>query len=266
VAYVKAKAKKREKAERTGIDSLYEKAVEYCYRTGRFGKGGLREEFKIGDTRAKRLLQLMKLAKLIPPAGSRRPRMVVPKEARRRIPAVTPPKSVIVQTPVPAVDPEPSSSGASEPPAESYIRGRAAAKETLKWGGVVAVGEVPENIADFAELTIREVVERFGTDTRFADYLKSLKELEAITALRLKNARTEGALVSRELVKATVLEPVDAAHVQLLTDGARTIAVRASAMYGAGATVEELEDFISKRIGSFIKPVKARIRRALGQA
>ena len=87
--------------------------------------------------------------------------------------------------------------------------------------------------------------------------------IEDINEKRLKNAQTKGELVSRELVKLGVIDPIDAAHIKLLTDGAKTIARRVTAMHDAGRPLDDVEKFVKNQITSFIRPIKAKVARAL---
>ena len=143
--------------------------------------------------------------------------------------------------------------------------GAGAAKETRKRRSAYNIdpADVPDNMQQFADMTIREVVTKFGTDYRMVDYLRALKEIETIDANRVKNAKARGELVHRDLIVKGVLEPIDSAHRKMLTDGAKTIARRSVAMIGAGKDADELEKFIAEQITSFIKPAKAKIKRAL---
>lgn len=144
-------------------------------------------------------------------------------------------------------------------------RGAAGAKESRKRLSLYNIdpADVPDNMQEFADMTIREVVTKFGTDYRMVDYLRALKEIETIDANRVKNAKARGELVHRDLIVKGVLEPIDSAHRKMLTDGAKTIARRSVAMIGAGKDADELEKFIAEQVTSFIKPAKAKIKRAL---
>ena len=139
------------------------------------------------------------------------------------------------------------------------------AKSQSKKAGVYEEGSftVPEYIGDLSDMTLRDLIMQFGTDVRFVDWLKATKEIEMINEKRLKNAESEGTLVSRHLVKVGILEPLDSAHIKLLTDGVKTIARRSVAMHDAGRDLSEIEDFVSDQISSFIRPVKAKVKRAL---
>lgn len=164
--------------------------------------------------------------------------------------------------------------GGEELPYDEYMeqleaapkqRGAGAAKESRKRVSQYNIdpADVPDNMQDFADMTIREVVVRFGTDYRMVDYLRALKEIETIDANRVKNAKARGELVHKDLITRGVLEPIDSAHRKMLTDGAKTIARRAVAMIGAGRDSDELEKFIAEQLSSFIRPAKAIIKRAL---
>lgn len=146
-----------------------------------------------------------------------------------------------------------------------HVRGHAAKKEKAKSESRDdnMPSEVPENIQQFVEMPLGEIIHKFGTDTRFVDWLKATQIIEVIEEKRLKNAVTHGKLVSRERIKAGVIDQVNAAHQKLLTDGARTIARRATAMHGAKRDLADIEKFVSDQIASFIKPMKAKVSKAL---
>jgi len=128
--------------------------------------------------------------------------------------------------------------------------------------GGPAPHELPEHIAQYADLTLRQIIDKFGTDYAFLDYLRALKEIEVVNEKRIKNAKAEGELVSRELVKRGIIDPIDSALTNLLTDGAKTIAKRATAMHDAGKDIAEVEAFIKDTISSHVRPMKAKVTRA----
>jgi len=123
--------------------------------------------------------------------------------------------------------------------------------------------DIPDDIRDFLGMTLRELVALFGTDVRFCDWLKATKDIEHINEKRLKNAKTQGELVARDLVKIGIIDPIEGAHVRLLSNGTKTIALRLSAMVKAGRDLPELEEFVVDQIASFIRPVKDQVRRLL---
>lgn len=125
------------------------------------------------------------------------------------------------------------------------------------------IKDLPEDIQKLAHLSLSELVKIFGTDTCFIDWLNARKTIEIVHEKRIKNAAIENTLVSRELMKRGVIEPIEQAHVKLLTDGAKTISKRIFSMIEAGRTVEECEAYVRDQVSGFIRPLKAKIRRTM---
>ena len=232
VLYLREKALRQTEPAVTGLDPLYEPAVTFCQKTGSYTIAGLQRELKISFGRAKAIIGVMA-------ASGLRGRESTEQPARPNTPAIS-----------------------------AHVRGTAAAKETKKRAPPDPVGmlEIPEDIQSLADMTLRELIEKFGTDIRFVDWLNATQKIEAINEKRLKNAATEGELVSRKLVRTGIVEPIDACHIRLLTDGAKTIARRATAMHAAEKSLEEIEKFVKDQLTSFIRPVKAKVARALKNA
>ena len=115
-------------------------------------------------------------------------------------------------------------------------------------------------------MTLRELLERFGTDTAFVDWLSATQKIEAINEKRLKNAQTKGTLISRDLVKVGVIDTFNSAHLRLLKDGAKSIAAGVISKNSSGAELSEVEAYVSDILGSFIKPIKNKIARVLKNA
>ena len=110
-----------------------------------------------------------------------------------------------------------------------------------------------EDIRDILKLTLSEIVRLYGTKNEFMDWIKSTKDIERIHELRLKNAREEKVLISRDIIKKGVVEPFDRAHNLLLSDGVKTITTRLTLMINAGRTKEDCEKFVTKQISNHIK-------------
>lgn len=135
--------------------------------------------------------------------------------------------------------------------------GGAAKKEQIKQA------DLDEDIRLYAHLSLNELIEIFGTDVGFVDWLKATKQIEDIMSMRLKNATSKQELISKNLVKSGILDPIELAHVQLLTDGAKTIAKRVCAMNQAERSLTDCEKFVSDQISSFLRPMKSKITKAL---
>ena len=220
----------------TGIDELYEAAIAVCRDNQRYTVSNISRGLKIGVARAKKIFAMMQAAGTDKPA-----------------PAPPPPPGATT-------------------PATPVVSGQGKKNHTKKSAALANINEgtvihdIPEDIKNFADMTLRELIQRFGTDIAFLDWLKAVKEIENINEKRLKNAQTRGELVSITLVKTGVIEHFEIAFNKLLTDGAKTIARRITAMNGAGKSVEDCEAFVADQVSSFIKPAKAKIARALRNA
>ena len=123
-----------------------------------------------------------------------------------------------------------------------------------------------DEIKNVLHLTLAEIVERHGTSGQFKTWVDAKKIIVDIQTRIVKLAQLEGVLVSRDLIKVGVIDPIDAAHRKLLTDGAKTIARRVTAMNSGGRSLEDCEDFVKDQISSFIRPMKAKVARSLKSA
>lgn len=239
--YLHEKTAPRPEGLPNGIDPLFQTVADWCAGPGTWSQRAVQREFHIGRDRVTALFQVLRAAGLVPDAP------------------IKP-----VETPRAVVKPAP------ELPA--YRRGHQAAADKRKadaWehaGQDDGLVDIPQDIQMFADMTLRELVERFGTDVRFSDWLSATQKIEAINEKRLKNAETEGRLVSRALVKSAVVDPIDAVFVRMLTDGASTIASRCQAMAKAGSDLTEIRAMVEDQLGAFIRPAKVKISGALRDA
>lgn len=120
----------------------------------------------------------------------------------------------------------------------------------------------PEDLQELAAV-LMPLVERFGTDQAFKYWLDALKEIELIREKRLKNAETEGRLISRELIKTHIFGAIEAANKRLLADSPRSIATQVMTLTRAGASFEEAERVVREAIAAQLKPVKTTAARNL---
>ncbi len=109
----------------------------------------------------------------------------------------------------------------------------------------------------YLNMTLRGAVATFGRHPAFSDFLRATKLIEDINEKRLKNKKTMGELVSRDLIKTGIIDPINKMADLLLTDGAKTMARRTTEMNSAGRTLEEIEKFIVDQISSHIKQIKS---------
>jgi hypothetical protein len=234
IEYLENKELAQTNSTHDGVDPLYEKAVLICNQESCYKKSFIQRNLHIGYKRACKILNMMHDNELVP--QSKEP-------LKTRKPAKSP-----VEKP----------------------RGQAAVKEAKKQQimpeKIEGTMDIPKDIQEFADYTLRNLIERFGTDTRFVDWLTAIQKIEAINEKRLKNAETEGKLISRRLVLAGVIDPINSAHLKMLKDGSKTIAAGAISKHSAGAELSEIETYVTEIMSSLIKPVKNKITRALKNA
>lgn len=246
--YLRERTTPRPEGLPDGIDPLFQQVSEWCAANSDWTYRGIQTQFRIGRVRTASLLAIMRAAGLVPDPVAKAP--------------AEPP--VVVKPAAPK-------------PMQAVRRGHQAARDKLKaeaWASAPppdappadGLVEIPSDIQQFADMTLRELVERFGTDVRFSDWLSATQKIELINEKRLKNAETEGRLVSRELVRIAILERIDAVFVRMLTDGAKTIAATAHAMTKAGSDVIEVRQMVEERLESIIRPAKVKMTEALRNA
>lgn len=131
------------------------------------------------------------------------------------------------------------------------------------WSDSGSLLEIPNDIEELADLTLRQLIDKFGTDVRFHDWLKAIKEIEMVNEKRIKNAQNQGRLVSRQLVETGVIDVINAAHLRLMVDGAKTITAAVLSKHQAGISEQDIEAYVSDTVGSFIRPIKAKVQRNL---
>jgi len=238
-AYLAQQIPREDVAE--GIDSRYDDAVALCRVLGRVSVRALEMNLRISRSRCQRL------AAVIEAAGVMNVDAPSPDVARVAEPIAEPVKNRAKPAPKAraVVPPRPS---APPPPAFAVDHGLDDAPED----GITP----PDDITSLAHLTLQQLVDRFGTASRFEKWLSAVQKIEAIHEKRLSNAETQGGLISKKLVKSAVLDVIDGVFTRLLTDGCQTVATRAHALALAGGDVGEIRDMIEDTMQSFIKPAK----------
>lgn len=228
--YLQNKTAPRPQEPAPGVDSLFEAAIELCTEHDRWTASGIQRLLRVGYNRALKIRAQLQAAGHIPPDS----------------PAVGP-----TGTSKPPAPPKP-------PAPRKHGKGRKSS-----WGDDNELVEIPDDVEGLADLTLRELIEKFGTGYRFLDWLKALKEIEAVNEKRIKNAQSMGKLISRQVVEVGVIDQFNAAHVRLMTDGAKAITAAVLAKHQAGIGEQDIEAYVSDVVGSFIRPVKSKIERSL---
>lgn len=247
VEYLKNRERAMTPAAAPGLDPLYDEAVQFCAANNLFTAAGLARGIRVGPDRAKRILDTMRAAGLVPEKDA--PKVKLTSEDA---PPVIMDRSVATRLGLIGNKP----------------RGQAAVREAKKQSGVTAPAaeDLPDDIREFADYTLRQLVDQFGTDVAFLDWLKATKAIEDIHEKRLKNAEKAGELISRTLVSEGLIATIDGAFTRMLTDGAKTIAVRAHSLVTTGADATAVEDLVSKQLTTFIRPTKSKLARVLSNA
>lgn len=229
----RAYLKKHAPAPTPKRDELFDKAVEFCETSGKWTANAIKHGLMVGATRATKIMRQIHEAGKVPEQPGQK------YEDDRKPPAKTP-----------------------------HVRGTAAKRAQAiaeDIGDLEPEPMIPEQISKYADMSLREIIEKFGTAPRFKDWLGAMKEIGVIEDRNLKIAETKGRLVSRDLVQRHIVGEIDAAHIKLLRDGSKTIAVRVAAMVGSGADQTDIERVVSDLISSFIKPMKIKVTRAIRQ-
>lgn len=112
-------------------------------------------------------------------------------------------------------------------------------------------------------MSLREIVNQFGSGAQFKDYTAARKTLEEIRMRKLKNQQTEGLLIPRGLVSKIIFSAIENSHLRLLQDSPRTITARVVALIKSGGTSEECELLVRGLISTQLKGVKAAAQRLL---
>jgi len=150
---------------------------------------------------------------------------------------------------------------ANHPAAIAYIKNRTG--DTTTVNGWNARNESKKEAAlealkneSYANMTLREVVKKHGTDVAFSDWLRAVKLIEDINEKRLKNERMISELVNRQLVKYCLIDQFNELNKQLITDGAKAIVQCVANVTEADRNIDECERHIADQISLHIKKLK----------
>lgn len=179
------------------------------------------------------------------PNGEAKPRVWKPKPKKPKAVVVKKPKAIVVKK-KPAPPPPPP------PPKE---------KVALKPDDF----DLNPHLRGFEDLTLRELLDRYGTDDGCKRFLESRKILEDIRIKRLSVEEKAGRLISRDLVKTHVFGVMEACNLRLLVDVPRTLSLRVSASVKAGASPTEVEKMFRAAVSKQLKASKRTVTRVLNK-
>jgi len=223
-----------------GVDTFYEAAVVYARELGRISINSLQQKFGIGFERARKLVAVINATDAVNlPVKSTKP-------TKRAIV-----KAVKANLHVESVFEELAKMAA--PPANPQD------EEDEQLPSPSAYPDVEELV----DMTLRELINKFGTAERFKVWLQARKSLVDIGAKEIANAEKRGKLIPRDFVEAHIIGNFNRVHINLMTDAAQTIARRLVGDIKAGASVEDCETFVSEQISRHVREAKATVERVL---
>ena len=126
--------------------------------------------------------------------------------------------------------------------------------------------EIPEHLEGHADMTIREIVQRYGTLPQYEYFLKAVKQLEDVTEKKYKNAERRGELVRADYVQNHVVGFLDGLTQRLLNDVPKALVHRVKAEIEADTPTPEIEKMIVKVISKQIKGAKGNVQRRIKNA
>ena len=119
---------------------------------------------------------------------------------------------------------------------------------------------LPDDVAEFKQWTLQDIVAEFGTAARFKDHLAAYKNIASSKKIEAEVAIKEGRFVDRDEIDRKLWTPMETLHSRLLGDTARTLSRLVLDEAKAEATPESIELLIHGRIA---KELTA-FRRAVG--
>ena len=113
---------------------------------------------------------------------------------------------------------------------------------------------------EFEDMTLREIISRFGTSYQFKEFLSGWKTLADVRLKEIQIKEKSGELIPKEFVKTHVFAILDGLNKRLLMDTPKTIFAQVKAMIKSDAeevaTTKTIHDLISAQLKSVTKKVK----------
>lgn len=179
----------------------------------------------------------------------------------RPLPAHTPPpalSSAAARTSSEGLPPSPSPPAAATPLPAAAPPPLAASSLPNPWDRV--------DVEQYADWTLRQISDQFGTVTAFKDWLDARKKQVSVREKELKNWEAEGMLISRDAVRTHVFGHIEGVNRRLLQDVPKTIARRVYALARSDTPVEDAERLVREILSSELRPMKERVARTLRDA
>ena len=121
------------------------------------------------------------------------------------------------------------------------------------------ITEVPGDITALLDKPLSYLIDKFGSATTYADWLKTIKEHEIIKEKQIKNAKATNQVVSREAVRSLVFGPISGTILKLLTDAPRTISARCRELVESGSGNEVVEETVRDILSDHVTGLKDKL-------
>ena len=149
VAYLAKRERDTTPPVATGIDTRYEEAVTVCQTAGKYSATHVQKALGVGFDRAKKIVATMRASGVIPEPGAAKvtltsedePPIQMDRAAAERLGLIQPDKI-------------------TKPRGQAVVRDQKKSAPAPESTGEVF--EVPDDIGQFADYTIRQIIERFG--------------------------------------------------------------------------------------------------------
>ena len=253
IAYLKKHKAKQALKENPDLDPLFEEVLAKGQEEGaQFSARWIKNNFPVGYNRAVKIREQIAEHGVLPEGAEP---MLRPMKMEKKPRGPNKPKVYPERTPEQVEE--------DAQIIRDEVLGQMAAQAGAGIGPQI---DIPDNMQVFADMTLREILRKFGTHTAFADWLKSVKEMEIIEEKRVKVDAARGKLVDRLIVKKGVVDVTDEMCTKILTDGSKTIGARAHMMATGGSDPLEIEEFVRTTLTKFLKPAVDKMVRSLANA
>lgn len=125
---------------------------------------------------------------------------------------------------------------------------------------------IPSYLEKYADMTLRQIVNHYGTFGQFEDMLKALKTIEDIQEKRIKNAERKGELIDRQFVKTHVLGLIKGMTSRLLGETVESISRKVPDIVKAGGDHNDVRPIVLDLMSSEIKAAVSKATRRLEDA
>ena len=128
------------------------------------------------------------------------------------------------------------------------------------------VSEIPQQYRHLADLTVSQIVRRFGSLAQYEYFLKAAKTLEEVEERRLKNSERRGEVIPREYVETHLIGYIAGITQRLLNDAPKALTRRIIAAVKADTDPGEIEKMVLKMISKDLKDARDNAQRKIRRA